>query len=203
MSRSLPLILLFIILLSGCSQESEHQEQTDHTKPVMELKWGDLVPDNFHPEKMFEGMDLTLLEDTDPKVQKLMERYVAEINRAPTNPELNGRQIKIPGFVVPLETHGEITTEFLLVPYFGACIHTPPPPSNQVIHVKAIHQETQKSRAWYDTVWVTGMLYIERHEHDIGTASYAIHAKQITPYEPPTPPEVNADYDDLDSDKEL
>ena len=51
--------------------------------------------------------------------------------------QLVGKSIKIPGFAVPLEGDDgfEYIEEFLLVPYFGACIHVPPPPPNQVIHV--------------------------------------------------------------------
>ena len=47
--------------------------------------------------------------------------------------EYNGKQVKLPGFVVPLEysDKGRVK-EFLLVPYFGACIHYPPPPPNQI-----------------------------------------------------------------------
>jgi hypothetical protein len=51
---------------------------------------------------------------------------------------LDGQNIRLPGYIVPLEVSEEgRTTEFLLVPYFGACIHVPPPPSNQIVHVKS------------------------------------------------------------------
>ena len=50
--------------------------------------------------------------------------------------DLNDKDVRIPGFIVPLEyKESEIVTRFLLVPYFGACIHEPPPPPNQTIYV--------------------------------------------------------------------
>ncbi|MCP4821758.1 MAG: DUF3299 domain-containing protein [Shimia sp.] len=41
----------------------------------------------------------------------------------------------IDGYVLPLASDGVRVTEFLLVPWVGACIHTPAPPPNQTIHV--------------------------------------------------------------------
>ena len=52
-------------------------------------------------------------------------------------PELAGQNLALPGFVLPLEYDGKKVTEFLLVPWVGACIHTPPPPPNQMVHVIA------------------------------------------------------------------
>jgi hypothetical protein len=51
------------------------------------------------------------------------------------NKKLDEQEVRIPGFVVPLEGDAKTVTAFLLVPYFGACIHVPPPPTNQVIYV--------------------------------------------------------------------
>lgn len=44
------------------------------------------------------------------------------------NKKLDNQDVRIPGFVVPLEGDAKKITAFLLVPYFGACIHVPPPP---------------------------------------------------------------------------
>ncbi len=55
---------------------------------------------------------------------------------APVVKSLDGQQVKLPGYIVPLEVNEEgRTTEFLLVPYYGACIHVPPPPPNQIVHI--------------------------------------------------------------------
>ena len=70
--------------------------------------------------------------------------------------ELNGASIKMPGYILPLEYSGLKVTEFLLVPWVGACIHTPPPPPNQIVHVLLDEKDAFKSNSMYEPVWVTG-----------------------------------------------
>jgi len=52
------------------------------------------------------------------------------------NPELLGKNVSIPGYLLPLEMVDQKVVEFLLVPTVGACIHTPPPPANQMVLVR-------------------------------------------------------------------
>ena len=70
--------------------------------------------------------------------------------------DLDGREIKIPGYALPLETSDTAVTEFLLVPYVGACIHVPPPPPNQIVHVR--YDEGFESEGLFTPVWVTGRI---------------------------------------------
>jgi hypothetical protein len=49
--------------------------------------------------------------------------------------------------------------EFLLVPTAGACIHTPPPPANQIVHVR--YPEGIEIKTLYDAVWVDGEIAAE------------------------------------------
>lgn len=70
--------------------------------------------------------------------------------------ELDGASIKMPGYVLPLEYSGLNVTEFLLVPWVGACIHTPPPPPNQIVHVQLNEKDGFRSNSMYEPVWVTG-----------------------------------------------
>ncbi len=70
--------------------------------------------------------------------------------------ELDGSSIKMAGYVLPLEYSGLNVTEFLLVPWVGACIHTPPPPPNQIVHVLLDEKNAFKSNSMYEPVWVTG-----------------------------------------------
>ncbi|MDR9829424.1 DUF3299 domain-containing protein [Vibrio sp. FNV 38] len=78
------------------------------------------------------------------------------------NAELDLRNVTIPGFVVPLEMDGLLTTTFLLVPIAGACIHTPPPPANQTIIVDIKHGFDLQDL--YKVVTVTGD--IKAYEQD-------------------------------------
>ena len=72
--------------------------------------------------------------------------------------ELNGQRVRMPGYLLPLEVEGNRVTEFFLVPYVGACVHVPPPPPNQLVHVKLAGNEGYESRELFEPVWVTGIL---------------------------------------------
>ena len=71
-----------------------------------------------------------------------------------TNPELDGIKAKIPGYLLPLDYSNKLVTEFLLVPWVGACIHTPPPPKNQIVHV--ILNEGYEVKSNFEAVWIVG-----------------------------------------------
>lgn len=85
--------------------------------------------------------------------------------------EWDGVDIKIPGYMLPLEFDSERITEFLLVPYAGACIHTPPPPANQIIHVKS--ETGIQSMGLFTPVWVSGKLVIQRKQRSINLSDGA------------------------------
>lgn len=95
---------------------------------------------------------------------------------------LNGRRVRLPGFIVPLEDFQEEAKEFLLVPYFGACVHMPPPPPNQMVYT-AMRGTTKLS--WWDPVWIEGTLRITRVKSPYGVASFRIEADRLTRYEEP------------------
>ena len=95
--------------------------------------------------------------------------------------ELDGKVVKIPGFVVPLEGSSDTTKEFLLVPYFGACIHVPPPPPNQIVYVK--FPDGVPIDNIYDAVWVTGTLATQVWEGDLATVGYTMQGIEVTPYD--------------------
>lgn len=139
-----------------------------------EIDWLELMPEE----------DLNLLESM-PEVTHEGDGPAAlpdEIMTGRVVPEMDGRSGRIPGFVVPLKTTEDMRIlEFFLVPYYGACIHVPPPPPNQIIHVK--FKEGFKLEALYDPVWIEGTLKIEKTENDVASSSYSIVAENVTPYE--------------------
>jgi hypothetical protein len=92
-----------------------------------------------------------------------------------------GQLVRIPGFVVPLEDTNDGLKEFLLVPYFGACIHSPPPPANQIIHV--LPKVPAKGFKSMDTVWISGRLTTPRTDSYMGVSGYRIEADAVTRYE--------------------
>lgn len=148
-----------------------------------EITWDDLVPKDWDPMKEIGATDIGQLQDGDPRAAALMKKMQAAFDNAPANPAMNGAQVKIPGYIVPLEQKkaGEIT-EFLLVPYFGACIHTPPPPANQILHVHPAKAAKFRSM---DAVWVVGTLKAARSDSGMGVAGYRMDAQSVTAYTAP------------------
>ena len=96
--------------------------------------------------------------------------------------DYNGKVVKLPGFIVPLEygDKGRVK-EFLLVPYFGACIHYPPPPPNQIVYV-VLDEPVELDSIW-DPVWAIGELKAERRGSELGTAGYVMAGKELDEYD--------------------
>ncbi len=96
--------------------------------------------------------------------------------------ELDGVRVRIPGYVLPFEfSESGKVTEFLLVPYFGACIHTPPPPPNQLVYVTAEHP-LELGKQW-DAIWAVGVLRTKSKMNDLGDAAYTLEIEAWETYE--------------------
>lgn len=146
------------------------------------IEWDELVPKDWDPLKRYRDMNLGAMNDSDAKVQEMLRDMRATWDNAPTNKQVDGAAVKLPGYIVPLdEVKGELK-EFLLVPYFGACIHTPPPPANQIIHV--IATKPVKGLRSMDAVWVSGVLKTQRQDSVMGKSGYQMQAHVVEPYVP-------------------
>ena len=98
-----------------------------------------------------------------------------------TMPELDGKDVRIPGFVVPVETDGNgKLKEFFLVPYFGACIHVPPPPANQIIYGR-LEEPIDMVNIW-DAFWMEGTLNIEDISNQTADAAYTMDVDRLVLY---------------------
>lgn len=180
MVYSLRLIVLCISLIFTTIVTAKENLLNGET--VQEVEWEQLMPADFSLDSIFEQSDeLAAIDDFDPRAQQLMDQMMAAMQSAPIVPEFDGRMIKVPGYVVPMESEGQNVTEFFLVPYFGACIHVPPPPSNQIIYVR--FEPGTKVENLYDAIWVTGKLKTETVSTDMATSGYSMEAFQIAPYE--------------------
>jgi len=93
---------------------------------------------------------------------------------------LNGKKVKIPGFMVPLEDNVKAVTEFLLVPSPQACIHVPPPPPNQMVYVKM--GPSEKAEVPYGPIWVYGTLNLVTKKSMYGDASFELVGDFVEPY---------------------
>ncbi len=94
---------------------------------------------------------------------------------------INGKEVRVPGFVVPLDDFMEDGAEFLLVPYYGACVHTPPPPPNQIIFVQMTNKKAVKLTL-FDAVWMHGKLKIATVESPYGTVGFTLEGTKMEPY---------------------
>ncbi|MEM7364507.1 MAG: DUF3299 domain-containing protein [Pseudomonadota bacterium] len=94
--------------------------------------------------------------------------------------DLNNKDIRIPGFIVPVEFDGKVVTRFLLVPYFGACIHEPPPPPNQTIYAE--FEAGFRLESLWTPYWIEGTIVASQVEEELATASYTMTANKIEIY---------------------
>ncbi|MBQ0832749.1 DUF3299 domain-containing protein [Marinobacter sp.] len=160
------LVPIFLVVLL-CVSIPAHSE-------LREIDWLELMP----------AADLALLENM-PELEHDGDGPALlpdEIMTGRVVPEMSNIDGRIPGFVVPLKTTKDMRIlEFFLVPYYGACIHVPPPPQNQIIHIK--YKQGFTLEALYEPVWVEGTLVIDRTETVVGTSSYSMVAETVEPYE--------------------
>ena len=144
------------------------------------IGWEALVPADWDPMKDLKGLNMSILTDADPRAAAALSKLREAWDNAPINNGMIGQLVRLPGYLVPLEETKEGMKEFLLVPYFGACIHSPPPPANQIVHV--LPKAAAKGLRSMDTVWVTGVLAAVRTDSYMGVSGYRMEATQVAPY---------------------
>jgi len=201
--------LATLLALSGCddkqtdtatqlrTQEPKTQppnkaQQAAETEAAREIKWEELIPAEYSPDAIMEkyGDEISQMQDGSSEANKLMKKITAELEQAPVNEAIDKQFIKMPGYIAPLSTTEEgLISEFLLVPYFGACIHVPPPPVNQTVMVSTAAGEGIKMETAYAPIWVIGEITLQGKDTDIGKAGYSIAEAQIERYEMPPPPQ--------------
>lgn len=152
---------------------------------VRELTWSEMIPADAPPQLTSDQPmhDLSKLADT--LSAELAPAAVQQSPAAPVVAELSGQTVKLPGYIVPLDVmdDGKVT-EFLLVPYFGACIHVPPPPSNQIVLVK--YPKGVELDALYEPFWIQGPLKAENATSELADAGYQMTADDVFAYQQTT-----------------
>ena len=144
------------------------------------IGWEQLMPKGWDPFKDIKAESLQILDDADPRAAQLLKRMREVWDSAPVNSAIVGQNVRLPGYLVPLEDRPEGVKEFLLVPYFGACVHSPPPPANQIVHV--LLDKPVKGFRTMDTVWISGPLAADRVDSYMGVAGYRMKALSVTRY---------------------
>lgn len=168
---------------------------------VTEILWDDLMPEgeierleelyaNFYEElekNMMAGQQMLMEADRNADISSLIAEGSAndtmeQIGTFNVVEDLDGKAIRLPGYVVPIDfSLDQEHTEFLLVPYFGACLHSPPPPPNQMLFVTA--EPAAKIGSIYDPVWVEGTIKTGQFMSDLGNSAYELSLSKIEPYE--------------------
>jgi hypothetical protein len=154
----------------------------------LELKWSALVPKGLPPaapNKTFFSGSQAQTDDAAPPPPPLPEgKFMSMKRRQPGGDrppqvvaELDGKRVKIGGYVVPLDFEATRVKEFLLVPFVGACIHVPPPPANQIIYVKS--ESGIEIAGSFDPVSVTGLMKTETAFTGLADAGYSIEAESV------------------------
>jgi hypothetical protein len=163
--------------------------QTVIAKDTRILEWDEMMPDGYVESLLklsensdFSATDAFSFDDDSEEAQNAYNELRANLASAPIVSELHNQQVKIAGFIVPLDFDFDTETfqSFLLVPYFGACIHTPPPPSNQIVHVST---KTPLNQEWLDyAVWVNGILSTKSKDSEQGYAGYSMQNVTLEEY---------------------
>lgn len=140
-----------------------------------EIDWDELLPDRERllpfspPLPLHEGY----LDESGPAAH--------QTGSAAVNPKLNGQWVRLPGFLVPLSlSRAGMIRECLLVPYYGACIHVPPPPPNQIVYV--IFNENKRIDTIFDAYWITGTLRTTKRSTKIAVTAYVLDATHLALY---------------------
>ena len=146
------------------------------TGGVRELDWDALLPEDARTK--FQGGAPAPIHDYLGGESGMAAQQVLDFS---VNKTLDGNTVKIPGFIVPLDVGKDgMVSEFFLVPYFGACIHVPPPPPNQIIYVRM--DKGMALDSIYEAYWITGKLKVTNKTTRLGAAAYQLAGTKIEIY---------------------
>ena len=157
-----------IALLAGTALAPNYALADD----VIDLEWDDLLPDGqTKPSRILQS----LVDHDGPDLSN--QQPISSGVRS----DWNGKIVRLPGFIVPIDFEGSAVTAFILVPYVGACIHVPPPPANQLVFVTT--QEPYESKGLFAPVNVTGMFGVSSMSTHLAQIGYALSAEKIKEFE--------------------
>lgn len=159
----LPTLLLTVLLAAAPALASKSDPR--------ELDWLELMPKD----------EVDLLMNA-PPIDHSGMLSMEQFGSFRTIPELDQEYVRLPGYIVPVDVDDEQKmSSFFLVPYFGACIHVPPPPPNQIVYV-TLAQPIPITDI-YDAYWIEGTLKVETIQREIAASAYVIQADNVRRYD--------------------
>ena len=141
-------------------------------KTPTEITWDDLIPPGVPYSEIVAAGEMDETND--------IWQPVFDENATKLNPVLDRAYIKMPGYIIPIDQSIDGVTSFVLVPYVGACLHTPPPPANQLVFVTT-NRPWPSDNLW-DAVWVTGQMQHELQSTEVAETGYLLKAEEMETY---------------------
>lgn len=186
---------------SKVSEQLNQPIQADQIEPKLDasekgeyqtVEWVELMPEEDleallnPPEYLYDIADGSIEDQIASNIQNAYEnqngRYEQALISTDIVEAMDGKAIRIPGFVVPVEfDQNQQVLSFFLVPFFGACIHSPPPPPNQIIYVES--DAGFKLGSLYEPIWVSGKLTAEMFEDQLATSAYSLKMELIEAFD--------------------
>lgn len=193
MSQYIHYSLLPVFVLTAVLIACRVYAQNGINQNYQSVEWTELMPEDDLDALMNPPDYLQDIADgsEDDSLQALAQtkqlddktkRYEQALTSYRVIPEYDNKNIRIAGFIVPVEVDpSQKAISFFIVPYFGACLHMPPPPPNQIIYVD--YEQGIKIDNLYDPFWFEGKLTIKKIEADIASSAYQMKVNQILAYE--------------------
>ena len=186
--RATQLISLILLVVHLLAPSSSYADSTEYES----IEWIQLMPKEdldalLNPPELVMNVEDGSAEDNIDSLGELSEgdaaaqRFYEALKSKRVVEAFDKKSIRLPGFVVPLASDEKNrVTEFFIVPYFGACLHLPPPPPNQIVY--ATIKEGFELESLYDAFWFEGQLNIEDKDHELGTSAYSLALDSLYPY---------------------
>ncbi|HEX2539695.1 MAG TPA: DUF3299 domain-containing protein [Caldimonas sp.] len=168
--------LVWLLAAAGAARAASDAQGYETTS------WPALLPPGWNTQAVLGPLRLDRIDDNDPQAEEILRKVRALLDNAPPNPDVHDRRLRLGGYMVPLQfVKQRHVSEFLLVPYYGACLHSPAPPANQVVHVtpaEPVSPEVRNTSA----VWVAGTMKVVRSDSDLGAACYRMSGADVKPH---------------------
>jgi len=185
--RRIGLSVLACFAITACGETTPAPQDTDTSLVAVDpdaeaevLAWSDLLP-----EQDLEALQALSEGRADPSLMSMMgqqSEVEGQIGTFNVVEDLDGLVVRMPGYILPLDfSENSSAREFLLLPYHGACVHTPPPPPNQIVYLRS--PELIRFDSLWEPVWVEGRMEIERVDTDLAATAYSMVVRSVEPYQ--------------------
>lgn len=176
------------------SAEPVESTKVESSIEFTEIDWDALIPEDdlamlmTPPDYIRDIEDGSLQDSLEQQIgaafNKSNDPYQQALVSTKVIDTMDNRWVKLPGFIVPIATNEQQkVTEFFLVPYFGACLHMPPPPPNQIIY--ASYPQGLNLPSLYDAFWLSGQLNTEVISNSVAKSAYSMRVAHIESYQQP------------------